>query len=155
MSKVPCIRWILNPETQISIRFTLRPAIFEIQACRKLECIEWPQNDFKHWSDKSTLCKLNTFFSNPHRLAIIASQNIISYLLPLGPNYKKIASAPNDLKMILNAKKPKVPYICWSTPHESQISLRFAVRSLVFQIIDVFDFSIGYNGEFKILEKNP
>ncbi len=29
--------------------------------------------------------------------------------------------------------------------HESQISLRFALQSLVFQIIEVFDFSIGHN----------
>ncbi len=34
-----------------------------------------------------------------------------------------------------------------------QILLRFALRSLVFQIIEVFGFSIGYNGEFKIFEK--
>ncbi len=40
--------------------------------------------------------------------------------------------------------------------HESQISLRFPLRSLVFQIIEVFDFSIGYNmynGEFAIYKK--
>ena len=40
--------------------------------------------------------------------------------------------------------------------HESQISLRFALwflMLLVFQIIEVFDFSIGYNGEFAIFEK--
>ncbi len=57
--------------------------------------------------------------------------------------------------MNLNAKRPKVPLICWITNHESQISLRFALRWLVFQVIEVFDFSIGYNGEFAILEKNP
>ncbi len=37
--------------------------------------------------------------------------------------------------------------------HECHISLRFDVRSLIFQIIEFFDFSIGYNGEFEILEK--
>ncbi len=31
----------------------------------------------------------------------------------------------------------------------TQISLRFALRSLVFQIIEVFGFPIGYNGEIK------
>ncbi len=55
--------------------------------------------------------------------------------------------------MTLNTKRAKVPYICLSTTHESKISLRFALRSLVFQIIEVFDFSIGYNGEFAIFEK--
>ncbi len=37
---------------------------------------------------------------------------------------------------------------------EAQISLRFALRSLVFQIIEVFGFSIGYNDEFKKNVKN-
>ncbi len=55
--------------------------------------------------------------------------------------------------MTLNTKRPKVLYICWISTHESQISLGFALRSLVFQIIEVFDFSIGYNGEFEIFEK--
>ncbi len=32
-----------------------------------------------------------------------------------------------------------------------QFSLYFALRLLVFQIIEVFDFPIGYNGEFDIL----
>ncbi len=35
------------------------------------------------------------------------------------------------------------------THPEAQILLRFAVRSLFFQIIEVFGFPIGYNGEFK------
>ena len=34
----------------------------------------------------------------------------------------------------------------------SQISLRFALRSLLFQITGAFDFSIEYNGEFEIFE---
>ncbi len=56
--------------------------------------------------------------------------------------------------MTFKAKMPKVPYIFWITTHESQILLRFALRSLIFHIIEVFDFSIGYNGEFEIFEKN-
>ncbi len=35
-----------------------------------------------------------------------------------------------------------------------QISLPFALRSLVFQIIEVFGFPIGYNGEFQKFVKN-
>ncbi len=65
----------------------------------------------------------------------------------------KIASALNDPHMTLNATRPKVPYICWPIAHESQISLCFALLSLAFQIIEVFDFSIGYNSEFEIFEK--
>ncbi len=40
----------------------------------------------------------------------------------------KIESALNDLKMTLNATRPKVPHICWTTIRESQISLCFAPR---------------------------
>ncbi len=89
------------------------------------------------------------------RLAvIIAARNVFSYLfLMIWPKLRNIESAPNDLKMTLNATRPKIPHIYWTTTRESQISLRFALRSLVFQIIEVLDFSIGYNGEFEIFEK--
>ena len=46
-----------------------------------------------------------------HRLAV-TTQNVSYYLLSLGPNHEKIESAPNDLKMTLNATRPKVPHIC-------------------------------------------
>ena len=54
----------------------------------------------------------------------------------------------NDPKMALYATRGKVPYICLTITHKPQILLRFALQSLVFQIIEAFDFSIGYNGEF-------
>ena len=41
-----------------------------------------------------------------------------------------------------------------TTPHDSHISLHFGLRSIVFQIIEVLEFSIGYNGEFEIFEDN-
>ncbi len=66
VSKVPCIHWILTPESQISIRFALLPAIFEIQACQNSKCTKWPQNDLNHWSDKSTLCTVNTHPQGPN-----------------------------------------------------------------------------------------
>ncbi len=62
-------------------------------------------------------------------------------------------SALNDLKMTLNATWPKVPHLCWTTTHDAQISFRFALKSLVFQIIEFFYFSTGYSGEFEILKK--
>ncbi len=34
--------------------------------------------------------------------------------------FRKNASAPNDPKMTLNAIRPKVPYMCWTTTYESQ-----------------------------------
>ncbi len=36
-----------------------------------------------------------------------------------------------------------------NTHREAQISLPFALRLLVFQIIEIFGFPIGYNGEIK------
>ena len=42
----------------------------------------------------------------------------------------------------------------WTLTPEVQISLRFALRSLVFQIIEVYGFIIGYNGEIKKFVKN-
>ena len=37
--------------------------------------------------------------------------------------------------------------------HESQISLHFTLRSVVFDEIEIFDFYLGYNSEFEIFEK--
>ncbi len=53
----------------------------------------------------------------------------------------KIASAPDYPKMTLDAIRPKVPPICWTTDGESCILLRFALRSLVFPDNWVFGFS--------------
>ena len=48
----------------------------------------------------------------------------------------------------------KVPCLQWVLTPEAQISFRFALRSLVFQKIKVFDFPVGYNGEIKKIVKN-
>ncbi len=57
--------------------------------------------------------------------------------------------------MIFNATRPRPRVPCiYATVRESQISLRFALRSLVFQTDSrVFGFPIQYNGEFEILDK--
>ncbi len=45
--------------------------------------------------------------------------------------------------------------LCTPNTHpEAQISLCFTLRSLVFQIIEVFGFPIGYNGEIQKFVKN-
>ena len=64
--------------------------------------------------------------------------------------FGKIASAPTDPKLTLNAARPKVPLYVKITGCESQISLRFAVLSLLFQIIVVFDFFIAYRVQWRI-----
>ena len=38
--------------------------------------------------------------------------------------------------------------------YKAQISIRFALRLLVFQIFEVFGFPIGYNGEIQKFGKN-
>ncbi len=70
-----------------------------------------------------------------HRIAVIATQTYFLLSHIIWPRLRKFESAPNDLKMTLNATRSKVPHICESTTHESQISLHFTPRSLFFQII--------------------
>ena len=55
--------------------------------------------------------------------------------------------------MKLNATRSNVPDIGWTTTRESQISLSFVPRSLVFQIIEVSCFFMGCNCEFESFEK--
>ncbi len=63
--KSTCIHWILIPGAQILLHFGLRPAVFEIQGCRKSECTEWPQTDPKGLTVKSTQYTLNTYPPRP------------------------------------------------------------------------------------------
>ena len=60
--KFTSILYALNthPLGQISLRFALRPAIFEIQYCWPSEMHQWSQNDLKHLTVESTLYTLNT-----------------------------------------------------------------------------------------------
>ncbi len=55
--------------------------------------------------------------------------------------------------MTLSATRSKVHHMYTSSSHESQISLRFALQSLIFQIIEFFGFSKGYNDKLEIFEK--
>ncbi len=72
-----------------------------------------------------------------HHLALIATQNFFSYLISVDPITKKNENAPNDPKVTLNVTGLKVHHICTTSTYES-ISFRFALRSLFFQIIEVF-----------------
>ena len=58
----------------------------------------------------------------------------------------KIANSPNDPRMNHLTVKS---CLHWKFAPGAQISLGFAEWTLVFQIIEVFGFHIGYNGEFK------
>ncbi len=48
----------------------------------------------------------------PTRLALMATQNVFSSFTMIRPKLRKFESAPNDPKMTLKAKRPKVPHIC-------------------------------------------
>ena len=52
--------------------------------------------------------------------------------------------------MTLITEMSKVPCVHWILTPKAQISLILALRSLVFQIIGIFGFPIGYNGEIKL-----
>ncbi len=61
LSKIPCIYYVLNSETQILARFTLQPAV-EIQGCQKLEMHHMILvNDLGHLTNKSTPYTLSDY----------------------------------------------------------------------------------------------
>ncbi len=66
----------------------------------------------------------------------------------------KNRNAPNDPRMTLITEVSKVPCVHWILTPDAQISLCFALRSLVSHIIEVFCFPIGCNGEIKKIVKN-
>ncbi len=63
---------------------------------------------------------------------------------PLGKSFGFFSSAPSDSKMTLNTKRYPT-YVPFFT--------LFALRSLLFQLIEIFRLAIGYNGEFEFLKK--
>ena len=75
------------------------------------------------------------YMSVSHRLALIAGQNVFSYLLlvPITKN-RKCTKGPQ------NVTWSKVHHICTTSTRESQIPLRLALRPLIFQIIAGFWF---------------
>ena len=129
MSNVPCVHWILTPRTKISIHFALRPAIFEIQACRKSESTEWPQNDFNYWSVKTTLCTLNTRLRGPN---FNPFRSTASHFRDTG--FSKIGNAPNDSRMTLITEVSKVPCVHIMLTPEAHASPLFALRPASFEI---------------------
>ncbi len=65
---------------------------------------------------------------------------------------RPLVNAPNGPKMTLNDGSSKLHYICRTDTGKSQISLRFALRWLILEIIESLGFSISYNCEFEIFE---
>ncbi len=110
---------------------------------------EWPQNDLKHLSVKSTLCTLNTHPRGPNITPFRSTTSCFWHI-----RLSITGNAPNDPRITLITEVSKVPCVHWILTTEAKISLRFALRSLVFQIIEVFGFPIGYIGEIKQCIKN-
>ena len=135
-----------HPEAQISIRFALRPALFEIQFFENRKCTQWLQNDLNHWSIKV-----------PCVHWILTPEAQISLRFAIRPGIVEIQACgksectqwpQNDL----NHRSVKSTLCTLILTPEAQNSLRFTLRSLVFQIIEVLGFPIGHNGE--ILKKS-
>ncbi len=140
-------------KAQISPRFTLWPAIFEIQGCLKSEMhqmtpeLSQPPLPFqKYLTLKSTLYTINIHPGFQFHSVSLIEKPFLRYNVV--KNRKCTQWPQNDLNHLT------VQSIYWTLTPEAQISLRFALRSLVFQIIEVFGFLIGYNGEFQKFVKN-
>ena len=118
---VPNICTTTVPESQISLSFPLRPALFEIQAIlRQVHWItpKWP------WTLKSQIT-LYMYNWCPRFPNFTPFRCKASHLQDTG-NFE--TSALNDPKMALNPTRSKVPHICVTSVHESQISLHFTVQ---------------------------
>ena len=94
----------------------------------------------------------SNYMSISQYLALIVS-HIFSYSLSLGPNCVILQMHKMTPKMTLNVTRLMLHHIvCTTGTRESQISLWFGLWSLVFQIIELFCFSVRYNGEFEIFK---
>ena len=135
-------------ETQLSLRFTLWPAILKIQGCRKSSMHqmtpEWPQ---------ALKCQTYLVYTeySPPRPKFHSVSSATSHFRDT--RLSKIGNAQNEPRMSSSTYLWKAPYIHWKLTPEAQMLLRFALWSLVFQTIGLFDFSIVYNCEFHIFEK--
>ncbi len=93
---------------------------------------------------------INYMFNSLH-LALLAPQNV-SYLLSSGPNYEKSQEHRMTSKWPWTLKGQRYPLYVEVLPASPKFH---SVCSTIarFPDIEVFDFSIGYNGEFAIFEK--
>ncbi len=114
------------------------------------KCTELTQNDSKHLIDKSY--SIHSWILSPPTTPS-PKFHCFALLYPFS-RYKIIKTRKcsewpqNDLSHLT------VKSIHWTLTPEAQISIRFALRSLIFQIIEVFGFPIEYNGERQKILKN-
>ncbi len=88
-----------------------------------------------------------------HHLALIATWNVFSYLLSSGPNYEKsnVHRMTSPWPWMLQGQMyPMYVELLATSPKFYSVLLQGRSFS---QIIALFDFSIGYNGQFDIVEQ--
>ncbi len=105
-----------------------KPLQFHFQMSKIPNVVLWGPLRRKFRSSLKTHQKSNFKFDK-FRLQFV--EEVVLWKL----HFRKLTSAPNYTKVTLNATRPKVPHICWTTVRESQRSRVFALRSLVIQII--------------------
>ncbi len=194
-------------EAKMSLCFILRPAVLEIQGCRKSEnhstTPEWPQalncQKYPVYTVKSTLYTLNTqprgsnfthFCSTTYRFrdtrlskigntqynlrmtssTYLSKVPCILWILPPRPKFHSTSLYDQPFsrhKVVENRQctewpqiypkhlAVKMPCLHWILIPEVEISLRFALWSLVFHIFEIHHLNlIRYNGEFQNFVRN-
>ncbi len=116
---VPHICVTTVPESQISVRLALWPAILELQAFWH-KYTEWPQNDLENYRVKGT----------PYGLLVSPSRKFPSVWELLAISETDV---PNDPQMTFNTTRSNVhvPYICITNVTESQASPHFPTMNLL------------------------
>ena len=125
--KVPHVHITNTQDSQISIRFALWPAIFELEGILRQV----------HWMTPKWLETLKDHSNPIYMLQIKPSLKFRLVLLYDQPfsSYRPFQDKCNKwLQMTLNTKKPKVRHIDATTTPESKISIHFTVWPNVFEL---------------------
>ncbi len=111
----------------------------------------WPSRSLKVKCDDVTglvihgfllICTVITCLT--HRLALLAAENVFFlYLVSLGPNYEKPQMHRMTLKLHWTLKGQSYPIYVELLSTSPKFHSVLALRPLVFQIIEVFDFSMA------------
>ena len=97
-----------HPQDQISLRFRLRPAMFEKQGCRKSEKHSMTREHLNYLTIKSTLYTLHTHHRDPNFTPFRSTTSHFRYT-----RLSKIGNAPSDPRMTSGTQLSTVPFIHW------------------------------------------
>ncbi len=94
------------------------------------KCTEGPQNDLENYNNVRYIIYVLLVPSSPK------SQSVSLYQKPLSrymySHFK--TNTPNDPKMTVNPTRSNVSHTCFTSNHESQISVPFALEPAVFEV---------------------